>query len=171
MDVPRLMTPVAAQATWISPSDWREPTDDEIVAWLRERVESGTIKGMEINLCSVHGSVFTGGVFHEGIRVCQYAWYSGHAVEACFGYRGVVIPVSDGGGGPTMMHWDRDAAEEREEQDQGHDWQVLSVWEAKRQQPSGTLSALIGCGGCGQAFVSTMMEPCPWPVDDREDRP
>lgn len=80
-------------------------------------------------------------------------------------------PVSERRGGPTMMHWDRDAAEEREEQDQGHDWQVLSVWEAKRQQPSGTLSALIGCGGCGQAFVSAMMEPCPWPVDDREDRP
>ncbi len=68
------------------------------------------------------------------------------------------------------MHWDRDAAEEREEQDQGHDWQVLSVWEAKRQHP-GTVSVRVGCEGCGQAFVSMMMEPCPWPDDGGEDRP
>lgn len=62
------------------------------------------------------------------------------------------------------MHWDRDLAEQLEEQTHNHDWRVLSVWEANRQ-PSGTLSARIGCGGCGQAFVSMMMEPCPWPGD------
>lgn len=36
-----------------------------------------------VEWCDVHGSVATGNVFHDGVRVCQYAWYSGHTVEPC----------------------------------------------------------------------------------------
>lgn len=94
MNTDRLKEALAAYKRYTNPSNKHLAIIVKAARLLADAIEPDRF----IEWCEVHGSVMTTGVFDAGskVRVCQYAWYSGHAVEACVEVRLAALGVEPG---------------------------------------------------------------------------